>query len=312
MIFDKGTLTVWGKERKAFGSSVFVFFFPFFLNFFCYSAFFISTLFFFVSKPINSWSKIQKESKSFTKRKKRFIYDRKVFCFIYFIFFFFLFSPPLFSFLALLSSWNKFYFWDCSNSWLVWSFFVFFLNFFFVRHFFARSWKFSRGNFLSVSVNVRFHIDKQKKKKKKHGDFFFPSLPSFPFRSNQFRFESFFSFLLFFIISFISFFFLSPISSSYDFLFIFQQLNKTKKKDNTSLYAIKAILILDSEGKRLFGKYYSPEFTAHKDQQAFEKNIFEKTKRANGYSFFFFFLQNLNFCKSFLLSCIVKIEYWFF
>jgi len=50
--------------------------------------------------------------------------------------------------------------------------------------------------------------------------------------------------------------------------------------DNTSLLTVKAVIILDSEGKRILSKYYSPDFAITKDQQAFEKNLYEKTKKA--------------------------------
>jgi exonuclease VII small subunit len=39
---------------------------------------------------------------------------------------------------------------------------------------------------------------------------------------------------------------------------------------------------LDSEGKRLLVKYYTTNWPTLKDQKAFEKALFEKTKKANG------------------------------
>jgi hypothetical protein len=53
---------------------------------------------------------------------------------------------------------------------------------------------------------------------------------------------------------------------------------------NLSLYAVKAVLILDTEGNRLMTKYYphATAFAAVKDQRAFEKSLFDKTRRTNG------------------------------
>ncbi|KAK3760682.1 hypothetical protein RRG08_010655 [Elysia crispata] len=48
-----------------------------------------------------------------------------------------------------------------------------------------------------------------------------------------------------------------------------------------SLYAIKAIAILDNDGNRLLAKYYDDTFPNTKEQKAFEKNLFNKTHRAN-------------------------------
>ncbi|BFZ22200.1 hypothetical protein BsWGS_25239 [Bradybaena similaris] len=48
-----------------------------------------------------------------------------------------------------------------------------------------------------------------------------------------------------------------------------------------SLYSIKAIAILDNDGNRLLAKYYDDSFPTTKEQKAFEKNLFNKTHRAN-------------------------------
>jgi hypothetical protein len=56
------------------------------------------------------------------------------------------------------------------------------------------------------------------------------------------------------------------------------------------LYAIKAVLVLDSEGKRVLSQYYSEEWPTAKEQQAFEKSLFSKTHRANGMLNFCFYL----------------------
>ncbi|TFK44994.1 coatomer protein [Crucibulum laeve] len=60
---------------------------------------------------------------------------------------------------------------------------------------------------------------------------------------------------------------------------------------NLSLYSIQAFIILDSEGNRVLAKYYRPknhpqgeskEFLTLKEQKAFEKGLFQKTKKAGG------------------------------
>lgn len=60
--------------------------------------------------------------------------------------------------------------------------------------------------------------------------------------------------------------------------------------DEISLYAVKAVLILDSEGNRLFAKYYHPPYAEQtdsthlsnvKDQKSFEKGLFAKTNKQN-------------------------------
>ncbi|CAM0139977.1 Golgi-to-ER vesicle coat component [Umbelopsis sp. WA50703] len=51
---------------------------------------------------------------------------------------------------------------------------------------------------------------------------------------------------------------------------------------NLSLYAIKAVVLLDAEGNRVLSKYYGKDYANTKDQKAFEKGLFDKTKRAQG------------------------------
>ncbi|KAJ3257221.1 Coatomer subunit zeta-1 [Chytriomyces hyalinus] len=46
-----------------------------------------------------------------------------------------------------------------------------------------------------------------------------------------------------------------------------------------SLYTIKAVIVLDSEGKRLLAKYYAPDYPTAKDQRVFEKALFDKTRK---------------------------------
>ncbi|XP_013774510.1 coatomer subunit zeta-1-like [Limulus polyphemus] len=48
-----------------------------------------------------------------------------------------------------------------------------------------------------------------------------------------------------------------------------------------TLYTVKAIAILDNDGNRILAKYYDNTFPTVKEQKAFEKNLFNKTHRAN-------------------------------
>lgn len=47
-----------------------------------------------------------------------------------------------------------------------------------------------------------------------------------------------------------------------------------------SLYIVQGIIILDNDGNRIFAKYYNKNMNL-KEQKAFEKNLFNKTHRAN-------------------------------
>ncbi|KAI8816435.1 coatomer protein complex, subunit zeta 1-like protein [Fimicolochytrium jonesii] len=49
----------------------------------------------------------------------------------------------------------------------------------------------------------------------------------------------------------------------------------------TTLYTTKAVIILDSEGKRILAKYYQAEYPTLKEQRVFEKSLFDKTKKTN-------------------------------
>ncbi|XP_067686102.1 coatomer subunit zeta-1-like [Haliotis asinina] len=48
-----------------------------------------------------------------------------------------------------------------------------------------------------------------------------------------------------------------------------------------SLYTVKAITVLDNDGNRLVAKYFDETFPTAKEQKQFEKNLFNKTHRAN-------------------------------
>ncbi|ESO06557.1 hypothetical protein HELRODRAFT_64571, partial [Helobdella robusta] len=49
-----------------------------------------------------------------------------------------------------------------------------------------------------------------------------------------------------------------------------------------SLYNVKAIIIMDNDGRRLVAKYYQQPFPSIKEEKLFEKNLFSKTHRTNG------------------------------
>ncbi|KAF9028566.1 coatomer protein [Hymenopellis radicata] len=60
---------------------------------------------------------------------------------------------------------------------------------------------------------------------------------------------------------------------------------------NLSLYSVNAFVLLDSEGHRVLAKYYRPkshplgeskDLLSLKDQKAFEKGLYTKTKKAGG------------------------------
>ncbi|KAJ8036489.1 Coatomer subunit zeta-1 [Holothuria leucospilota] len=48
-----------------------------------------------------------------------------------------------------------------------------------------------------------------------------------------------------------------------------------------SLYTVKAIAILDNDGERIISKFYDDTFPTVKEQKEFEKNLFNKTHKAN-------------------------------
>jgi len=60
---------------------------------------------------------------------------------------------------------------------------------------------------------------------------------------------------------------------------------------NLSLYSVQAFVVLDTEGNRVLAKYYrsksqpqseTKDFLTLKDQKAFEKGLWQKTKKAGG------------------------------
>lgn len=51
---------------------------------------------------------------------------------------------------------------------------------------------------------------------------------------------------------------------------------------NLSLYTVKSVIVLDSEGNRILAKYYGSDYPTSKEQKVFERGLFTKTKTANG------------------------------
>ena len=60
---------------------------------------------------------------------------------------------------------------------------------------------------------------------------------------------------------------------------------------NLSLYTISGFVIMDTDGHRVLAKYYHPagdpnasskKLTTLKEQRAFEKGLWEKTKKSGG------------------------------
>lgn len=60
---------------------------------------------------------------------------------------------------------------------------------------------------------------------------------------------------------------------------------------NLSLYTVSAFVIIDTDGHRVLAKYYHPsgdpspsskKLTTLKEQRAFEKGLWQKTKKAGG------------------------------
>ncbi|XP_066527371.1 coatomer subunit zeta-1 isoform X1 [Hoplias malabaricus] len=60
-----------------------------------------------------------------------------------------------------------------------------------------------------------------------------------------------------------------------------QPLNMDTLILEPSLYTVKAVLIMDNDGERLYAKYYDDTYPTVKEQKAFEKNIFNKTHRTD-------------------------------
>jgi hypothetical protein len=48
------------------------------------------------------------------------------------------------------------------------------------------------------------------------------------------------------------------------------------------MYSIAAVLVLDADGERIASKFYTEDLPTVKEQRTFEKNLWNKTYRANG------------------------------
>jgi hypothetical protein len=51
------------------------------------------------------------------------------------------------------------------------------------------------------------------------------------------------------------------------------------------MYSIAAVLVLDADGERIASKFYTEDLPTVKEQRTFEKNLWNKTYRANGMLF---------------------------
>ncbi|XP_055243710.1 coatomer subunit zeta-2 isoform X2 [Gorilla gorilla gorilla] len=65
------------------------------------------------------------------------------------------------------------------------------------------------------------------------------------------------------------------------------RLERGWRLQEPSLYTIKAVFILDNDGRRLLAKYYDDTFPSMKEQMVFEKNVFNKTSRTESEIAFF-------------------------
>ena len=94
---------------------------------------------------------------------------------------------------------------------------------------------------------------------------------------------------------------------------------------NLTLYAVNAFIVLDTDGHRVLAKYYSPKGRMHlgdsdpnkglhglKEQRAFEKGLFSKTKKPGGASavqlsrlrsYSFYLPQAISFCTTDIWRC---------
>ncbi|ORX50701.1 snare-like protein [Piromyces finnis] len=48
-----------------------------------------------------------------------------------------------------------------------------------------------------------------------------------------------------------------------------------------SLYSVDALIILDSDGKRILAKYFTQDYKSAREQTDFEKQLFKQTKKLN-------------------------------
>src|ERR1700722_4864760 len=89
---------------------------------------------------------------------------------------------------------------------------------------------------------------------------------------------------------------------------------------NLTLYSINAFIVLDTEGQRVLAKYYRPKnhlngepsgLLTLKEQRAFEKGLWQKTKKPGGFVFFLSLLvfrhRMLTYHFQGTLSCTIRI-----
>src|ERR1700722_18840072 len=89
---------------------------------------------------------------------------------------------------------------------------------------------------------------------------------------------------------------------------------------NLTLYSTKAFIVLDTEGQRVLAKYYRPKnhlngepsgLLTLKEQRAFEKGLWQKTKKPGGFVFFclfsYFVHRVLTYHAQGTLSCTIRI-----
>lgn len=59
------------------------------------------------------------------------------------------------------------------------------------------------------------------------------------------------------------------------------EVNMEPLNPEPSLFSIKAVIILDNDGKRIICKYYDDNFPSLKEQMKFEESLFTKIRRSN-------------------------------
>jgi hypothetical protein len=82
---------------------------------------------------------------------------------------------------------------------------------------------------------------------------------------------------------------------------------------NLSLYSVQAFVVLDTEGNRVLAKYYrskshpqgeSKELLTLKEQKAFEKGLWQKTKKPGG-ACVLFLCASIFYTYSFFVNVIL-------
>jgi hypothetical protein len=76
---------------------------------------------------------------------------------------------------------------------------------------------------------------------------------------------------------------------------------------NLSLHCINAVILLDASGKRVLAKYYGSEQSSLKEQKAFEKGLFEKTRLSQGKTKSCHLESSFSSMDSQFLSCFANV-----